>query len=48
MKGKEVVEQEMMKGEDIYETEITLEDALNYLLEDLELPEMDKKNFQKF
>ena len=35
------------EGEDIYETEITLEDALNYLLEDLELPEMDKKKFKE-
>jgi sporulation protein YhbH len=35
------------EGEDIYETEITLEDALNYLLEDLELPEMDKKRFSE-
>ena len=35
------------EGEDIYETEITLEDALNYLLEDLELPEMDKTKFSE-
>ena len=35
------------EGEDIYEIEITLEDALNYLLEDLELPEMDKKKFSE-
>ena len=35
------------EGEDIYETEITLEDALIYLLEDLELPEMDKKKFSE-
>jgi sporulation protein YhbH len=35
------------EGEDIYETEITLEDALNYLLEDLELPDMDKKKFKE-
>jgi sporulation protein YhbH len=33
------------EGEDIYETEITLEDVLGYLMEDLELPEMDKKKF---
>lgn len=31
------------EGEDIYETEITLEDVLNYLMEDLELPEMNKR-----
>jgi len=35
------------EGEDIYETEITLEDALNYLLEDLELPELDKRKFSE-
>ncbi|MBU3143317.1 sporulation protein YhbH [Clostridium sp. CF012] len=35
------------EGEDLYETEITLEDALNYLLEDLELPELDKKKFSE-
>ncbi|MGH4123683.1 MAG: sporulation protein YhbH [Clostridium sp.] len=35
------------EGEDIYETEITLEDALNYLLEDLELPLLDKKKFSE-
>jgi len=35
------------EGEDIYETEITLEDVLNYLMEELELPEMDKKKFSK-
>jgi len=35
------------EGEEIYETEITLEDALNYLLDDLELPEMDKKKFSE-
>lgn len=33
------------EGEDIYETEITIEDLINYLLEDLELPLMDKKKF---
>lgn len=31
------------EGEDIYETEITLEDVLNYLMGDLELPELDRK-----
>lgn len=33
------------EGEDIYETEITLEDVLGYLMEELELPAMDKKKF---
>jgi len=35
------------EGEDIYETEITLEDLMIYLLEDLELPLMDKKRFKE-
>jgi sporulation protein YhbH len=33
------------EGEDIYETEITIEDLINYLLEDLELPLMEKKKY---
>ncbi|MCB2352553.1 sporulation protein YhbH [Clostridium estertheticum] len=45
--GKGGVKAGDKEGEDIYETEITLEDALNYLLEDLELPEMDKKKFSE-
>lgn len=35
------------EGEDIYETEITVEDVLNYLMEDLELPDLDKKKFSE-
>lgn len=31
------------EGEEIYETEITIEDILNYLIDDLELPNLDKK-----
>ncbi|MBV7271771.1 sporulation protein YhbH [Clostridium sp. PL3] len=31
------------EGEDVYETEITLEDIINYLMEDLDLPLMNKK-----
>ncbi len=31
------------EGEDIYETEITLEELINYLFEDLDLPDIDKK-----
>lgn len=31
------------EGEDVYETEITLEDVLYYIIEDLELPKMNKK-----
>lgn len=32
-------------GEDIYETEITLEELVSYLFEDLNLPDMEKKKF---
>lgn len=32
-------------GEDMYETEITLEEAINIMFEDLELPKMEQKKF---
>ncbi|OHX68196.1 YeaH/YhbH family protein [Flammeovirga pacifica] len=32
-------------GEDIYETEISLEEAIQLMFEDLELPDMDQKKF---
>jgi sporulation protein YhbH len=35
------------EGEDIYETEISIDDVLNYLMEDLELPDLDKKKFSE-
>ncbi|MDP4090080.1 MAG: sporulation protein YhbH [Bacillota bacterium] len=35
------------EGDEIYETEITLEDVLSYLLQDLELPDMNKKNLSE-
>lgn len=35
------------EGEDVYETEITLEEVINYLIQDLELPLMDKKRFSE-
>lgn len=35
------------EGEEIYETEITLEDVLSYLLQDLELPDMNKKKLSE-
>ncbi len=31
------------EGEDVYETEITIEELINYLFEDLNLPDIDKK-----
>ncbi len=33
------------EGEDIYETEITIEDAIEYLFEDLNLPYLQRKKF---
>ncbi|SKA74897.1 hypothetical protein SAMN05428976_10214 [Clostridium sp. USBA 49] len=35
------------EGEDIYETEISIDDVLNYLMEDLDLPDLDKKKFSE-
>lgn len=32
-------------GEDVYETEITMEELTNYLFEDLQLPDMERKKF---
>ncbi|MBP2652525.1 MAG: protein yeaH [Firmicutes bacterium] len=32
-------------GEDIYETDITLEELINYLFDDLQLPDLDRKKF---
>lgn len=35
------------EGEDIYETEVTIEELINYLFEDLDLPYMDRKKFSE-
>lgn len=35
------------EGEEIYETEVTIEDVLSYISEELELPDMDKKKFSE-
>lgn len=35
------------EGEEIYEVEITLDDLAEYLFDDLELPELDKRRFKK-
>ncbi|MEH0156783.1 DUF444 family protein [Limibacter armeniacum] len=32
-------------GEDIYETEITIEEAVNMMFEDMELPDLDRKKY---
>jgi sporulation protein YhbH len=33
------------EGEDIYETEVTIEEIINYLFDDLNLPDIDRKKF---
>lgn len=35
------------EGDDMYETEITIEEVVAYLFEDMELPQMDKKKFSE-
>lgn len=35
------------EGEDIYETEVSIDEVLNYFMEDLELPELDKKKLSE-
>ncbi|MBD7910317.1 MULTISPECIES: sporulation protein YhbH [Clostridium] len=35
------------EGEDIYETEITLEELLDYITEDLDLPNLDRKKYSE-
>ncbi len=35
------------EGEDIYETEITLDEVINYLFEDLELPDLDRRKLSE-
>ena len=35
------------KGEDLYETEISIEDILDYIIEDLELPNLNKKKYKE-
>ena len=35
------------QGDDIYETEITLEELMDYIVEDLDLPNLDKKKFSE-
>jgi uncharacterized sporulation protein YeaH/YhbH (DUF444 family) len=35
------------EGEEVYETEITLEELINYLFDDLDLPYMDRKKFNE-
>lgn len=35
------------QGDDIYETEITLEELMDYIIEDLDLPNLDRKKFSE-
>ncbi|MGL4774284.1 MAG: sporulation protein YhbH [Clostridium sp.] len=35
------------EGEDVYETEVTLEELLDYITEDLHLPNLDKKKYSE-
>ncbi|NLK95688.1 MAG: sporulation protein YhbH [Clostridiales bacterium] len=35
------------EGQDIYETEITLEELLDYIIEDLDLPNLDRKKYSE-
>lgn len=35
------------EGEDVYETEITMEELINYLFEDLELPDLDRRKLSE-
>ena len=35
------------EGEDVYETEITLDELMDYIVEDLELPNLDKKKYSE-
>lgn len=44
-KGKGMLGAGNEEGEDIYETEITIEDAIQYLFEDLQLPYLQRKKF---
>ncbi len=46
-KGKGLGQAGNQEGEDIYETEITIEDLINYLFDDLNLPDIDKKKLSE-
>ena len=35
------------EGDDVYETEITLEELMDYIVEDLDLPNLDKKKYSE-
>ena len=35
------------EGDDVYETEITLEELMDYIVEDLELPNLDRKKYSQ-
>jgi uncharacterized protein len=35
------------KGDDVYETEITMEELMDYIIDDLDLPNLDKKKYSE-
>ena len=45
--GKKGNKGQVTEGDDIYETEITLEELMDYIVEDLDLPNLDKKKYSK-
>lgn len=44
---QEIQEQVIPLGKDIYETEVTLEELMDYIVEDLELPNLDRKKYSE-
>ncbi|MDP4095085.1 MAG: sporulation protein YhbH [Bacillota bacterium] len=46
-KGKGKGQAGNQEGEDIYETEITIDELINYLFDDLKLPDLDKKKLSQ-
>lgn len=46
-RGKSLIGAGELEGDDIYETEITIEEAIDYLFEDLNLPYLERKKFSE-
>ncbi|SHJ76504.1 sporulation protein YhbH [Paramaledivibacter caminithermalis] len=46
-KGQDIDQAGNNEGEDIYETEITIEELINYLFDDMDLPYMERKKFHE-
>ncbi|GKX67759.1 sporulation protein YhbH [Inconstantimicrobium mannanitabidum] len=47
MSGKDSQGAGNSEGEEIYETEVTLEELLDYIVEDLDLPNLDRKKYSE-